>query len=153
MAATGAALLLWSGGRCAGKLRVLLLSPLLSCSPYPFCPAVLAPSVLLPSALLACSRLHGTLGHTQLPLLLRHLWPVQSYPKGWQGDLARTAAFFASSATTVFSWKFPRTVKQTCNKYCFYRAQNPRRKSGKNTKAGSCKGQQFKYMIMNYVKG
>lgn len=86
-----------------------------------------------PSPLLSCSWLHGTLGNAQLPLLLRHLQPVQSCPKSWQSGLA--------SCATGFSWEFPRTMKQTCNKYCFYRAQNHRKKSGKQTKTGSCKGQ------------
>lgn len=133
VAAAGAALLPWPGGLWAGKL--------LSCCPHPSCPAP------------------GSFGSAQLPLLLRHLWPLLSCPKGWQGDLACTAAFSASCATTGFSWNliFPRIMKQflgnTCNKYCFYRAQNHRRKSGKQTKAGSCEGQQFKCMIMNYIEG
>lgn len=99
-----------------------------------------------PSLLLSCSWLNATLGNTQLPL--------QSYPKGWQGDLACTTPFSASCATTGFSWNliFP-IMKQTCNKYCFYKAQNHRRKSGKQTKAGSCEGEQFKHVIMNYIKG
>lgn len=128
--ATRAALIPWPGGLCAGKLPVLLSLTLLS-----------------------CSWLSGTLGDAQLPLLLRHLRPVHSYPKSRQRGLACTAAFSASCATTGFSCKFPRTGKQTCNKCWFYRVQKHRRKPGKQTKAGSCKGQQFKYMIMKYIKG
>lgn len=163
------------GPCCAGSLWLLQFPHVRHGSPAPAVPCRLCLTLWLPpellwspglgdcvlgnslsccaSPLLSCSWLSGTLRNAQLPLLLRHLRPVQSYPKSCQCGLACAAAFSASCTTTGFSCKFPGSVKQTCNKYCFYRAQKHRRKPGKQTKAGSCKGQQFKYMIMKYIKG